>query len=109
MEFGGWLLWWVLKRGDISNLVVLVLVLLMLLLLVMFILSILRISTLWNLAAVGIVGGMRFSRGYELEQFEGVGILCAGSCYAEVVASWERDAFRFEAQNTIDLDSKTFV
>jgi hypothetical protein len=46
---------------------------------------------------------------YELEHLEGIGVLCAGGCDAEVVAIWEFDSGGLEAEDSVDLDAEAFV
>lgn len=52
---------------------------------------------------------MGLGRGHELEHFEGVGVLCAGGCDAEVVAFGELDFGGLEAEDSVDLDTETFL
>ena len=52
---------------------------------------------------------MAFSCGDELEDFKGVGVLCACCCDAEVVAQGKSDFVGFEAELTVDVDAKSGV
>ena len=52
---------------------------------------------------------MRLGRSDKLEDFEGIRVLCAGGCDAEVVAKGELDLAGFEAEISVDLDTEHVV
>ena len=52
---------------------------------------------------------MALSCGDELEDFKGVGVLCACCCDAEVVAQGKSDLAGFEAELSINVDAEARV
>lgn len=66
----------------------------------------------WDVAEIGLVfviWGMRLGGCYKLKHFEGVGILCAGGCDAEIVAIGKLDFGGLEAEDAVDVDTEAFV